>query len=399
MPSIGLLPAGVDRDQTADQRGENVEQRESPEPRERCGRASWIFGDGGGAWSIVQLRRSCLARHPSAHLPERAPMFEDGRGDWIRTSDPHTPSVMRYQAALRPDRSHAHWARESGASSAARIAWQGGLRRDRRPATSCALEIPGAPSKKRISHAMTTTSLLAAAAPSAGASFFVQTIPLVLVFVIFWFLLIRPQQKRMKEHQAQIAGGEEGRPRRHRRRPDRQGDQGRRYRGRSRAGARASGSRWSSRRLSQVVDPDQRSRPTTDVRFSPLEGVAGQPDRFSPAFCWRSQACCRRTRSSAGRHGCRALESTSGSTSPAAASCCWKPTSATPPSSGCRPRKRKLRPSFAAASRASQIGDVSTAGGRLSFVVRDPTQLDAAFERHAHLDPAAGPDRQPRLGG
>jgi preprotein translocase subunit SecD len=28
-----------------------------------------------------------------------------------------------------------------------------------------------------------------------------------------------------------------------------------------------------------------------------------------------------------------------------------------------------------------QIGDVSTSGGRLSFVVRDPTQLDAAFER------------------
>ncbi len=28
---------------------------------------------------------------------------ENGRGDWIRTSDLHTPSVMRYQAALRPD--------------------------------------------------------------------------------------------------------------------------------------------------------------------------------------------------------------------------------------------------------------------------------------------------------
>ena len=52
-----------------------------------------------------------------------------------------------------------------------------------------------------------------------------------------------------------------------------------------------------------------------------------------------------------------------------------------PPSSGCRRRKTKSRPSFAAASRASQIGDVSTSGGRLSFVVRDPTQLDAAFER------------------
>jgi len=58
---------------------------------------------------------------------------------------------------------------------------------------------------------MTTIYLLvAAAAPSAGASFFIQTIPLVLVFVIFWFLLIRPQQKRMKDHQAQIAAVKKG---------------------------------------------------------------------------------------------------------------------------------------------------------------------------------------------
>ena len=57
---------------------------------------------------------------------------------------------------------------------------------------------------------MTTTSLLAAAAAPSGASFFVQTIPLVLVFVIFWFLLIRPQQKRMKDHQAQIAAVKKG---------------------------------------------------------------------------------------------------------------------------------------------------------------------------------------------
>ena len=59
---------------------------------------------------------------------------------------------------------------------------------------------------------MTSSTLLlsAAAAPSGGASFFVQTIPLVLVFVIFWFLLIRPQQKRMKDHQAQIAAVKKG---------------------------------------------------------------------------------------------------------------------------------------------------------------------------------------------
>ena len=29
-----------------------------------------------------------------------------GRGERIRTSDPHNPIVVRYQAALRPDRLH-----------------------------------------------------------------------------------------------------------------------------------------------------------------------------------------------------------------------------------------------------------------------------------------------------
>ena len=53
-------------------------------------------------------------------------------------------------------------------------------------------------------------TLAAAAAPSGGTSFFIQTIPLVLVFVIFWFLMIRPQQRRAKEHQAQIAAVKKG---------------------------------------------------------------------------------------------------------------------------------------------------------------------------------------------
>ena len=50
-------------------------------------------------------------------------------------------------------------------------------------------------------------TLAAASAPSSSASFFIQTIPLVLVFVMFWILMIRPQQKRMKAHQATITGG------------------------------------------------------------------------------------------------------------------------------------------------------------------------------------------------
>jgi preprotein translocase subunit YajC len=34
----------------------------------------------------------------------------------------------------------------------------------------------------------------------------VQFLPLVLIFVVFYFLLIRPQQKRAKEHKAMLAG-------------------------------------------------------------------------------------------------------------------------------------------------------------------------------------------------
>lgn len=38
----------------------------------------------------------------SGHI--RSDIEKIGRDDRIRTYDPHTPSVMRYQAALRPDR-------------------------------------------------------------------------------------------------------------------------------------------------------------------------------------------------------------------------------------------------------------------------------------------------------
>jgi preprotein translocase subunit YajC len=49
--------------------------------------------------------------------------------------------------------------------------------------------------------------ILAAAAPtSMPTGMIMQILPLILIFGVFWFLLIRPQQKRMKEHQALIAG-------------------------------------------------------------------------------------------------------------------------------------------------------------------------------------------------
>lgn len=45
----------------------------------------------------------------------------------------------------------------------------------------------------------------AQAAGGAGAgSAFTAFVPIILIFVVFYFLLIRPQQKRMKDHQAML---------------------------------------------------------------------------------------------------------------------------------------------------------------------------------------------------
>jgi preprotein translocase subunit YajC len=43
-----------------------------------------------------------------------------------------------------------------------------------------------------------------AAAGAGSSAFFVQVFPLLLIFVVFYLFLIRPQQKRAKEHQAKI---------------------------------------------------------------------------------------------------------------------------------------------------------------------------------------------------
>ncbi len=44
----------------------------------------------------------------------------------------------------------------------------------------------------------------AGAAPSGTAAFLINVAPLLLIFVIFWFLLIRPQQRRLKQHREMI---------------------------------------------------------------------------------------------------------------------------------------------------------------------------------------------------
>lgn len=44
----------------------------------------------------------------------------------------------------------------------------------------------------------------AQAAGGDGGSFFIQLLPLVLIFVVFYFLIIRPQSKKVKEHKAMV---------------------------------------------------------------------------------------------------------------------------------------------------------------------------------------------------
>ena len=48
-----------------------------------------------------------------------------------------------------------------------------------------------------------------AGAPS-GMDFISSFIPIILLIVIFWFLIFRPQQKRMKAHQAMLGAVKRG---------------------------------------------------------------------------------------------------------------------------------------------------------------------------------------------
>ena len=49
-----------------------------------------------------------------------------------------------------------------------------------------------------------------AGSPAGGAFDIVSLLPLVLIFVVFYFLLIRPQQKKMRDHREVIASLKRG---------------------------------------------------------------------------------------------------------------------------------------------------------------------------------------------
>lgn len=56
---------------------------------------------------------------------------------------------------------------------------------------------------------MFVTPAYAQAAGGAGGAF-ASFIPLILIFAIMYFLLIRPQQKKVKDHQAMVAAVRRG---------------------------------------------------------------------------------------------------------------------------------------------------------------------------------------------
>jgi preprotein translocase subunit YajC len=57
---------------------------------------------------------------------------------------------------------------------------------------------------------ISTAFAQAADGAAGGTSIFGGLLPLIIIFVIFYFLLIRPQNKRMKQHREMVAGVQRG---------------------------------------------------------------------------------------------------------------------------------------------------------------------------------------------
>jgi preprotein translocase subunit YajC len=52
---------------------------------------------------------------------------------------------------------------------------------------------------------MFITPAFAQGAPAGGSDFMIQVAPFALIFVIMYFLILRPQQKRAKDHQTLVS--------------------------------------------------------------------------------------------------------------------------------------------------------------------------------------------------
>ncbi|ESR23553.1 preprotein translocase subunit YajC [Lutibaculum baratangense] len=51
---------------------------------------------------------------------------------------------------------------------------------------------------------LVTPAYAQAAAPGGGGDFLISLLPFVLIFVVMYFLILRPQQRRVKQHQEMV---------------------------------------------------------------------------------------------------------------------------------------------------------------------------------------------------
>ncbi len=82
--------------------GEHIIAATSSMQMQRLGRRSMMANSGSTNRDVEHGHGGLIDNEILRNCEESLGII--GRDDRIRTCDPHTPSVMRYQAALRPDR-------------------------------------------------------------------------------------------------------------------------------------------------------------------------------------------------------------------------------------------------------------------------------------------------------
>ena len=142
---------------------------------------------------------------------------------------------------------------------------------------------------------------------SGGSDFLIQLVPILLMFVIFYMLLLRPQQQRVKQHREMVANLRRGDTVVTSRRHHRQGHQGarrQRDRGRDRrqhAGARGQGHRLRGARQGRArqrervtgagVACSQEAREQSETKSSCCISQRGSRSRSSSPASWASSSC------------------------------------------------------------------------------------------------------------
>ena len=239
---------------------------------------------------------------------------------------------------------------------------------------------------------MNTPLLMQSTAASANSPYgiLVGILPWLLIFVIFYMLMIRPQQKRVKEHQATIAAVKKG-------------DEvitGGGIRGRVTKvmddeveveigqGVKV---RVVKATLSHVVRPNAKPANDSMLDFPALEDLGGHACTIALGILFAIPSLIAGTPLAQSWPGWLPSAKISLGLDLAGGSQLLLEADA---ADAAKQRLAAMEDTVATELRRGdpkiEIGDISTSGGRLSFLVRDPTELDAAVERLRTLTQPVG---------